>query len=174
MGASRGGFPGRVAAALALALTGLALIAGPAAAEDKIYARISATEVQRLLTLAGVESVTATDPSGNPIVYAQAGDTKFVVRTFDCAAENGETACQRLQYRAGFDLGHTPSQASMNAFNQTWVFGKAYVTDNGLAAIEYPINLTLGVTEANLVHNFVLWVAILEEFIAHISGEVTS
>ncbi|MCP5431998.1 MAG: YbjN domain-containing protein [Alphaproteobacteria bacterium] len=156
-------------------------LSGAAAAEDtsSVYKDISAAELQRLLTIAGVESVAGSDKNGNPIIYAQAGDTQFVVRTFECArgtSGSGENAlrCQRMQYQARFELPTPPSRADMNAFNQTWVFGKAYVTDNGLAAIEYPVNLTMGVTEANLVHNFVLWVSILEEFIAHLSHSQTS
>jgi hypothetical protein len=158
----------------AMLTVGLWLPGSAQAGEADIYKTISGKDIQRLLLLAGVESVISQDQAGNPLVFAQSGETKFVVRTFDCQAAGADTNCRRLQYRAGFELPTPPSRDSMNDFNRTWVFGKAYVTENGLAAIEYPVNLTLGVTEANLVHNFVLWVAILEEFITHIGSELTS
>lgn len=139
-----------------------------------IYEDISGPEIKRLLAAAGIESTLSSDRYGQPLITARAGDTAFVVRTFECGVRNGETRCNRMQYRASFDLQSPPSRASMNAFNRTWVFGKAYVSEDGLAAIEYPLNLTLGVTEDNLVHNFALWVVILEEFIAHISTHMTS
>ena len=161
------------------AATALMILAGSLqsalAADNDVFRDVSATDIKNLLQLAGVTATISQDQVGNPLIFARAGDSKFVVRTFDCQVQSdASNRCRRMQYRAGFDMQMPPSRASMNEFNKTWVFGKAYVTDNGLAAIEYPVNLTSGVTEANLVHNFALWVSILQEFEKHIGGELTS
>ena len=62
----------------------------------------------------------------------------------------------------------------MNDFNKSWVFGKAYVTPDGKAHVEYPMNLTAGITEGNLVNNFVMWTTVLETFIDHLADGETA
>ncbi len=66
-----------------------------------------------------------------------------------------------------------PSSAWMNDFNKKWIFGKAYVSSDGVANVEYPLNLTKGITEGNLLNNFIMWGEILDTFIEHLAdGEI--
>lgn len=149
----------------------LALIV-PTHAQDKVLQSISPTELATLLQSANLNTRIVNGPSGEPLVMANQGNLKFIVRGVECS-RGSAPRCTKLQFRASFGLDEHPSPTWMNEFNKTWVFGKAYVTPDGVARVEYPVNLTNGVTENNLAHNLVVWVSVLEAFVEHLSsGEI--
>ncbi|TNE57347.1 MAG: YbjN domain-containing protein [Alphaproteobacteria bacterium] len=146
---------------------GLAL---PAAwAQDKIYQDISANEISQILDKADITNSVTTGKEGEPMVLVEQGDLKFLIRGIDCNA-GSDAKCSKIQFRGSIKMKEYPSSAWMNEFNRKWIFGKAYVSPDGIAHVEYPINLQEGITEANLLNNFILWGIILDTFIEHLDG----
>ena len=147
-----------------------------ASADAKIYKDISTRELAEIFKAANLETSLTGGPGGEPMVLARQGKVRFIVRGVECrgkASPPTDVRCTKYQFRASFALEAYPSATWMNEFNKKWVFGKAYVTSDGKAHVEYALNLTNGITEGNLVNNFVTWTSVLETFIDHLSeGEV--
>lgn len=169
--------PAKVAATTCV--VALAILLAPAAAmaeETKILKDISARQMAALLDSAQLETTITAGAKGEPMVLAQKGKVRFIVRGVECRGGSAVTSdhrCTKMQFRASFGLEAYPSSTWMNEFNKKWVFGKAYVTQDGKAHVEYPMNLTNGITEGNLANNLVTWTSVLESFIEHLSeGEV--
>lgn len=154
-----------VAAILLLGLQSLP----SARADDKIYRNISPEELTAILSQADLESSITSGTMGEPLILVQQGELKFLIRGVDCIT-GPETRCSKIQFRASIGLDDYPSAAWMNEFNRKWIFGKAYVGADGIAHVEYPLNLSSGITEANLLNNFILWSIILDNFIEHLDG----
>jgi putative sensory transduction regulator len=165
--------------AAVLALSGLAISvtsSASAAEEAKIYKDISSREMAAFLVAANLKTTLTSGVHGEPMILAKRGKIRFIVRGVECrgrASPSSDVRCTKMQFRASFDLEAYPSATWMNEFNKSWVFGKAYVTPDGKAHVEFPLNLTAGITEGNLVNNFVTWTSVLESFIDHLSdGEI--
>jgi hypothetical protein len=168
------GFGGPVKKLLTL-LVGIyvgSLWAPTALAQEKIYRDISPAELATLLHAAELKTTITKGSKGEPLILVQQGELRFILRGVDCVMGK-EIRCTKIQFRASFGLDKYPSAAWMNEFNKKWIFGKAYVSDDGVANVEYPLNLTKGITEANLLNNFIMWSDILDTFIEHLgSGEI--
>lgn len=167
--------PARIGASLCI--LALALLTAPVFAETpNIYKDISSRELAAMLGEAGLETTITAGAQGEPLVLAEQGKVRFLVRGVECqgkASPPTDLRCTKLQFRASFALEAYPSATWMNEFNKKWVFGKAYVTPDGKAIVEYPMNLTNGITEGNLANNFVTWTSVLAGFIDHLQdGEV--
>jgi len=144
----------------------------PAQAQEKIYRDISPAELATLMRAAELETTITRGSKGEPLILAAKGDLRFILRGVDCVT-GVEVRCTKIQFRASFGLEEYPSAAWMNDFNKKWIFGKAYVSSDGVANVEYPLNLTKGITEANLLNNFIMWSEILDTFIEHLAdGEI--
>lgn len=143
-----------------------------AAEAPKLYGDISSREMAALLGSANLDTTITSGPAGEPMILVRKGKVRFIARGVECAgvaAPSTDVRCTKMQFRASFDLAAYPSATWMNDFNKSWVFGKAYVTPDGKAHVEYPMNLTAGITEGNLVNNFVMWTTVLETFIDHLA-----
>lgn len=167
-GLARGVFAG---AAMASILSGVTI---SASAEDAptLYGDISTREMADLMGAASLDTTITSGVQGEPLILARQGKIRFIVRGVECAGKaqpSTDVRCTKMQFRASFDLKTFPSATWMNEFNKSWVFGKAYVTPDGKAHVEYPMNLTDGITEGNLVNNFVMWTTVLETFIDHLA-----
>lgn len=164
--------------AVFLAISAFSLIGAPIGAlaqetsSNGLVDSITPAEIAELLAGAKLQTKITTGSSGEPVVMAQQGDLKFLVRGVECS-KGADVRCTKIQFRAGFKLDEHPSSTWMNDFNKTWVFGKAYVTADGVARVEYPINLEEGISEGNLINNFVMWISVLQAFYDHLSsGEI--
>lgn len=167
---------GRIASGGVL-LASLGLAAANAEDAPKLMGDISAREMAALLGAADLDTTITSGVQGEPMILVRQGKIRFIVRGVECAgkaAPSTDVRCTKMQFRASFDLKAFPSATWMNEFNKSWVFGKAYVTPDGKAHVEYPMNLTNGITEGNLVNNFVMWTTVLETFIEHLATGETA
>ncbi len=148
--------------AVALAVLG----AQPGAAADRLYTDVSGIELAALLEQKGFEAWTESDDWGDPVVYGALGPLRFKVWPHDCSGN--PRRCQRVDFSAGFKAGPDITEAKLDAFNETYVFGKAYLSDDGTAYVDFPVNLSKGVTESNVLDNIGLWSDILRAFADYI------
>ncbi len=167
---------GRIATG-AVMLASIAATQAIAAESPKLYGDISTREMAALLGAADLDTTLTSGAQGEPLILVRQGKIRFIARGVECAgkaAPSTDVRCTKMQFRASFDLKAYPSATWMNEFNKSWVFGKAYVTPDGKAHVEYPMNLTDGITEGNLVNNFVMWTTVLETFIDHLAEGETA
>ena len=137
------------------------LFAAPAAwaEDDEVFRAITGEDLVDILQSQGFGAQLEYDSYGDPMIIAEAGTLTFHILTYGCNASR-EPSCARLQLYAQFLLPDGASEsdiALMNAYNQQFLFGRAYIDPYGSATVDYTINLNQGVTEDNLVDNLNIW-----------------
>jgi len=161
-------------------LAGLAalLVASlPARADDdEVMNAITGDDLVTLLQSQGIAASLTQDGYGDPLIIAEVGNLAFSVITYNCN-NDANAACARLQLAAQFRLPGGASEtdiAMMNAYNQQYLFGRAYIDPYGSATVDYTINLNQGVTEDNLVDNLNVWIHVLDNFVTGLNWSSVS
>lgn len=104
------------------------------------------------------------DDQGDPLVEAIAGGRPYDITFYDCT---GNADCQTIMLRAAFRAsGQTADE--MAEWNRAQRFGKAYLDAEGNPTVEMNVNLTGGVTTANLADSLDRWETVLSEFAGHV------
>jgi hypothetical protein len=163
----------------AIALLGLVVFAAPAAAfaQGDISTAPGNTVIGEItpVQLAGLfkaKGYTATpgglDTDGPWVDSVSKGGFNFTVNFYGCTTGKVKE-CNRLQFRATFTRKSPENDDLMTKYDQNWVFGKAYTNTDGDMVLEYPINLTGGVTIDNLVDNLLLWEDVLGDYTTEIN-----
>lgn len=148
----------------------LAMIFGSNALADEaqtIRSSISATELEALLTGAGLSPTMLTDKAtGNPVATGQTAGMVFVVRAMDC--DGRPARCEKLVLFANFDLGREIGDRDyriVNGFNEKNLYGRAYVLeDKSQIGVDYIIDMTGGVTGAHIGSRLGKWPEVIEGF----------
>jgi hypothetical protein len=135
-------------------------LAAPALAQT-----IDGSAVDDILTLARGygEAALETQANGRPRIAGKVGGVPYQVFFRSC--DSG--TCQDLDFYAGF-AGIKPTMDSMNAWNRSKRFGRAYLDSDLDAVIEYDVNLEYGVARDNLNAAFRIWSQQLGEFAGYV------
>jgi len=140
-----------------------------ASASAQIVDSVSGEQLESALSAAGLSPTMMEDSaSGAPVANGTAGEFSFFVRALSCSG--APQACENLVFFANFDLGR-PASASdyriVNSFNDSQVFGRAYVLANqNQVGVDYVIELGGGVTEEHLSENIGRWSDVISAFFA--------
>ncbi len=160
-----------------LALAALLAVSAPAHAQtEDTFNAINGEDLVTLLESQGIAASLTIDSYGDPLIRAEVGNLAFSIITYNCDGA-ADPACGRLQLAAQFRLPDGASEsdiAIMNAYNQQYLFGRAYIDPYGLATVDYTINLNHGVTEDNLVDNLVIWIHVLDNFVTGLGWSVST
>jgi len=154
------------------AIAAILFFAVPALAEDEVLHAITGQQLVDILEGQGFAADLTHDGYGDPLVVAQAGGIDFTIITYGCDGAS-VPACARLQMAAQFALPEGASEgdiAMMNAYNQRFLFGRAYIDQEGAATVDYVINLNRGISEDNLMENLMIWLHVLNEFVNGLGG----
>lgn len=100
------------------------------------------------------------DDEGDPMITGRMQGIKYGVNFYGCVDNK---ACSTIQMTAFFD-GEGVSVRNVNTWNTETRFGKAYIDEDGDAAIEMNVNLGYGVSRKNLEDTFDWWMLVLKEF----------
>ena len=160
----------------ALAAILLASSAARAQDESEIFNAITGEDLVELLQTQGIAASLTQDGYGDPLIVAEVGNLAFSIITYNCNGSSN-AACARLQLAAQFHLPDGASEtdiAMMNAYNQQYLFGRAYIDPYGSATVDYTINLNQGVTEDNLVDNLNIWIHVLDNFVTGLGWSVST
>lgn len=157
----------------ATALAGCAaLAAAPAAAVEKtdIMSRVTASMVSSAMKDYGYAAYVDKDGEGDPMVVGTVEGTRFGVIFFDCEKDGAlpDRACTDVEFLALYTLKKKPSLKSLNEWNASNAFGKAYLREDGDVALEMPINLADGISISYLDSTFEWWDAVRQGFEKHI------
>ena len=113
-------------------------------------------------------SMMADSATGAPVATGKAGQFDFYVRALSCSGS--PAACETLVFFANFELGRTVTASDyriVNSFNDSQVFGRAYVLENtGEVGVDYVIELGGGVTENHLSQNISRWADVISAFVS--------
>ncbi|MEO0400645.1 MAG: YbjN domain-containing protein [Pseudomonadota bacterium] len=161
--------PKAFAAALCAVWALFAAWSGAAAAN---VSALSATDLERVLSDAGLEAEIGEDAdTGGPVARAQLGEILFWVRGLDCT----DAGCATLMFFANFELGRSPTSndlAIVNLFNERQVFGRAYlIEDIAEVGVDYVIELDGGVSPEHVSANVSRWADVVAAFIEHFQNE---
>lgn len=139
---------------------------GHASAET--IAAVGAEQLRAVLDTAGLSPTMLADAStGAPVASGAAGEFSFFVRALSCSGS--PAACENLMFFANFDLGRAATANDyrlVNSFNDSQVFGRAYVLENkNQVGVDYVIELGGGVTEDHLAENVSRWADVIAAFV---------
>jgi hypothetical protein len=167
----------RLALAFGAALLAVGLGCAPALADGgTVYNDLSGSEIVALLDAHGYQATLTTDGDGDPMIMGRADGLNFRVQTYDCN-EQAPRRCRSLQFVASFALQHkatTDDFEAMNEYNQKKVYGRAFIDENGDAAIDMVVNLAGGVMAANLMDQVGTWKTyVLDVFVEHLGWKVS-
>lgn len=154
------------------------LMAGWASAQDdENYEDLSGSEIVALLEAHGYDASLTTDGSGDPFVTASADGLRFQVATYDCN-KSVPRRCRTLQLSSTFALTNNTEETdyfeAMNDFNRQKVYGRAFINEDGDAAVDFTINLSGGVSASNLMDNIGTWKTyVLDVFVDYLGWTVS-
>lgn len=145
---------------------GLGLCFAPVAAQ--VIETVDAEQLEAALSEAGLNPTMMSDSAtGAPVAHGAAGDITFFVRALSCSGD--PMACENLVFFANFELGRdvAPNDyRTVNSFNDSQVFGRAYVLDRqAQVGVDYVIELGGGVTGDHLSENISRWADVISAFV---------
>ncbi len=140
-----------------------------ASASAQIVDSVNGEQLEAALNAAELSPTMMEDSaSGAPVASGTAGEFSFFVRALSCSGT--PAACENLVFFANFDLGREATASDyriVNSFNDSQVFGRAYVLANkNQVGVDYVIELGGGVTEEHLSENIGRWSDVVDAFFA--------
>ena len=143
--------------ALAASAFGLAM---PAAA-----ASVQAQDPESLVTAlrnAGYDAKLGTDKVGDPMITSDIDGTNFQIFFYNCTDHE---ECATVQFHAGYDLTKSTTLTSINSWNQTQRFGRAFLDKEGDPILEMDLDLDDGgLSPALFIDNVEFWASVLGKF----------
>ncbi|HMM08191.1 MAG TPA: YbjN domain-containing protein [Paracoccus solventivorans] len=85
----------------------------------------------------GLKAESGTDSEGDPKIESRIEGIHFSIWFYGCE----DAPCTSLEFRAGFDLDTPLSAATVNEWNRTKRFGKAWIDDEGDPFLEMLVPL---------------------------------
>jgi hypothetical protein len=150
---------------LSLALAaGLFAIAAPAAAEN--VRPQDPGSLVRALQAGGYQAKLGTDKVGDPMITSAASGTTFQIFFYNCTAHK---ECATVQFHSGYDFNKPLPLETINAWNSSQRFGRAYLDKENDPILEMDVDLDDGgVTPLLFIDNMEFWTSILGKFEQHI------
>jgi hypothetical protein len=121
----------------------------PASAADLPPGGATLDEVTVILRDLGYVFAPATDSSGTHILKGRVGTTNTDVYLYSCRSQGGDSRCTEMQFAAGFVL-KTVTLSTINSWNQTKRYGRAYLSNAGDPFMEMDIDISTGATRAQM------------------------
>lgn len=122
--------------------------------------------VASFLEAYGLKVERDTDGVGDPMLSSRIEGSYFDVFFYGCTEAKD---CDSIEFSAEFEMPEPVSVEVMNAWNREGRYGRAYVDENGIANIEYDVNLDFeGVGGRNFDDTIDVWRAVLADFRKHI------
>ncbi len=154
-------------------LRGLAAIAAAmvfsfSSAAAQTLDAVNGDQLSAALSAAGLSPTIIEDAAtGAPVAQGAAGDFGFFVRALSCSGT--PPACENLVFFANFDLGRSVTTSDyriINSFNDSQVFGRAYVLESqNQVGVDYVIELGGGVSPEHLAKNIARWADVINVFV---------
>ena len=147
---------------------GLALLAAaiswPAQAES-VRAQDPGSLV-RALQGGGYQAKLGVDKVGDPMITSGFGGTTFQIFFYNCT---NHKECATVQFHSGYDFTTPLPLETINAWNQSQRFGRAYLDKENDPILEMDVDLDDGgVPPLLFIDNMEFWTSVLGKFEKHI------
>jgi hypothetical protein len=148
----------------AAAMLAAGLAAAPA--EAQMVSAKNPDSLIKALQGAGYAAKLDKDGSGDPMIVSAAGGHPFRVIFYGCTQNRD---CATIQFAAGYDKKSETSLASINDWNRTKRFGRAYLDAEGDPILGMDVDLDDGgVSTALFIDNLQFWTSVKAAFEQHI------
>jgi hypothetical protein len=148
------------AAAVALAFGSAAGAAAPMVRAQDPQSLVSAMQK------AGYKAELGTDKVGDPMISSGYSGSTFQVFFYNCTDHK---ACATVQFHAGYDFDEALPLETLNAWNKSQRFGRAYLDKEDDPILEMDVDLDDGgVTPLLFIDNLEFWTSSLGKFETHI------
>ena len=122
--------------------------------------------VVQALHSGGYSAEVGTDKVGDPMITSSVGGTEFQIFFYNCTDHR---QCATVQFHSGYDMGDQVSLESVNEWNRTKRFGRAYIDDENDPILEMDVDLDDGgVSRMLFIDNIEFWESVLPQFEEHI------
>ena len=147
----------------------LLLAASLGAASLQAAPLVDATDPERIAQMIrGFGSATLeTDDYGDPLISGRINGSKYGVYFYNC---DDNRDCENIQFTAAW-AGYDVSLRQMNEWNQSQLYGTAYLDEDGDPNIDLVVNLKHGVSHKNFDDTIDWWVLAMKEFEAYIAQD---
>ncbi|MEA3050388.1 MAG: hypothetical protein QOG84_2224 [Sphingomonadales bacterium] len=136
-----------------------------AAASYLVHAQDPSTVV-RALVGGGYSAKLGVDKVGDPMVTSAVGGTSFQIFFYNCT---NHTGCATVQFHSGYDLNTSPGLETINEWNRSERFGRAYLDKENDPILEMDVDLDDGgLSPLLFIDNIEFWGTILGKFEQHI------
>jgi len=144
----------------------LAFAASSAAPAAEIVRAQDPESVVRAMQSAGYAAKLGTDKIGDPMITSGYSGTAFQILFYNCTNHRD---CATVQFHVGFDLGKAPTLETMNEWNRTQRFGRAFLDKEQDPILEMDVDLDDGGLSHDLfVDNLEFWTSVMPKFEKHI------
>ncbi len=146
--------------------TAAALLAVVSAAQAE--QNVDATDADVLASIIrdlGYRASVTLDSVGDPLIESSVGGTDVSIFFYGC--EKGRQ-CKSLLFKVGYDLIEGTTLDVVNDWNETNLFGRAYLDDENDPWIEMSVNMMGGVSRTNFEDTFDWWDLVVGQFEDHI------
>lgn len=110
----------------------------------------------------GYQAELTKDDDGDPLIRSALDGSKFAIIFYGCTKNR---ACQTIQFYAGFKSDENVSVETMNEWNKTKRFSRAYIDNDKDPVIEMDVDLDDGgMSRALFEDNFEFWSALMPQF----------
>ncbi len=122
--------------------------------------------VVRALQGGGYAARLGTDKVGDPMITSGVSGTNFQIFFYNCT---NHLQCATVQFHSGYDLSDPVSLETINAWNSSQRFGRAYLDKENDPILEMDVDLDDGgVSSLLFIDNIEFWASILGRFEKHI------
>jgi hypothetical protein len=122
--------------------------------------------VVRALQAAGYAAELGTDKVGDPSIRSGVAGVSFTVFFYNCTDHR---ECATVQLHSGYRLTKKVSLTSINEWNASQRFGRAFLDKEGDPIIQMDIDLDDGgISQALFADNLEFWSSIIGKFHTHI------
>jgi hypothetical protein len=150
-----------------LAMIAVAVAAAASAPAGAQLVRAQSPEsVARAMRDAGYKAVVGTDKVGDPMITSGYGGSDFQVLFYNCT---NHKACATVQFHSGYDFERPIPLESLNEWNRSERFGRAFLDKDDDPILEMDVDLDDGgLSPLLFVDNLEFWTSVLGKFEKHI------
>ena len=140
----------------------LALATAATGAQAQMVRAQDPQSLVRALQNGGYQAQLGTDKVGDPMITSGISGTTFQIFFYNCT---NHKECATVQFHSGYDMKTPVSLDSINAWNQSQRFGRAYLDKESDPILEMDVDLDDGgVAPLLFIDNIEFWASVLPKF----------
>jgi len=136
-----------------------------AAGAQQLVDATDANVLAEIIKTLGYRAVVEADGVGDPMIRSSVTGTDFTIFFYGCTDNKN---CKSVLFKVGYHLTDGTTLEVIDDWNETNLFGRAYLDDENDPWLEMPVNLEGDVSRANFEDTFDWWEVAVSKFEEHI------